>query len=277
MQNTLWPETQKLYGHGYEVYALAANSTGSLLASACKAAKAQHAAIILWNTATWKQHHSIAAHQLTVTQMSFSPDDRQLLSVSRDRCWTMCERITDDDPLRPKYRVLEQTTKENCVHSRIIWACAWTPDGHYFATASRDSRCIAWHRVDAEHQPEAGGASTALKHYTACGVTVTKDQPLTAVAFSQHVRRLEDGQPGYVAALGTNCGRIRLMSYAHQQWHELRELPQDWAHHMTVRRLAFRPVKEYGEQDEVETAPDMLASCGDDHLVRMYEVRVKQI
>lgn len=48
MQNTLWPETQKLYGHGYEVYALCANSDGSLLASACKATSVAHAAIILW-------------------------------------------------------------------------------------------------------------------------------------------------------------------------------------------------------------------------------------
>lgn len=48
MQNTLWPETQKLYGHGYEVYALCANADGTLLASACKATSVLHAAIILW-------------------------------------------------------------------------------------------------------------------------------------------------------------------------------------------------------------------------------------
>lgn len=48
MQNTLWPETQKLYGHGYEIFALCASSDGKLLASACKAANAEHAQIILW-------------------------------------------------------------------------------------------------------------------------------------------------------------------------------------------------------------------------------------
>lgn len=48
MQNTLWPETQKLYGHGYDVYSLCATSDGKLLASSCKATNAEHAQIILW-------------------------------------------------------------------------------------------------------------------------------------------------------------------------------------------------------------------------------------
>lgn len=48
MQSTLWPENQKLYGHGYDVYALCSTSDGKLLASSCKATTAEHAQIILW-------------------------------------------------------------------------------------------------------------------------------------------------------------------------------------------------------------------------------------
>lgn len=48
MQNTLWPEVQKLYGHGYEVFALAASADGELLASACRATTAEHAAVLIW-------------------------------------------------------------------------------------------------------------------------------------------------------------------------------------------------------------------------------------
>ncbi len=34
--NTLWPEVHKLYGHGNNLYALAAHPSGRLLASACQ-------------------------------------------------------------------------------------------------------------------------------------------------------------------------------------------------------------------------------------------------
>ena len=37
--NTLWPEVHKLYGHGNNLYALAANPSGRLLASACQVTK----------------------------------------------------------------------------------------------------------------------------------------------------------------------------------------------------------------------------------------------
>lgn len=36
VSSTLWPEVEKMYGHGYEIYAVAASPDGTLIASSCK-------------------------------------------------------------------------------------------------------------------------------------------------------------------------------------------------------------------------------------------------
>jgi elongator complex protein 2 len=134
MQNTLWPEIQKLYGHGFEVFALAAT---------CKATNAEHAQIILWNTSTWKITQKLPSHNLTVTQMSFSPNNQYLLSVSRDRRWSLFEnqRSGDNDP--NNFVMVATTDKKNGIHGRIIWCCAWSHDSKYFVTGSRDGKVSA--------------------------------------------------------------------------------------------------------------------------------------
>lgn len=57
-----------------------------------QASKVEHAAILLWSTATWRQLQALPCHTLTVTQMAFSPDGRFLLAVSRDRTWSLWRR-----------------------------------------------------------------------------------------------------------------------------------------------------------------------------------------
>lgn len=40
------------------------------------------------------------------------------------------------------YKRVASSDKKTSVHSRIIWACAWTLDDQYFITVSRDKRVI---------------------------------------------------------------------------------------------------------------------------------------
>lgn len=47
--NTLWPETNKFYGHGYEIIAIAASNDGKIIASGAKAQAEKHAKLFLWN------------------------------------------------------------------------------------------------------------------------------------------------------------------------------------------------------------------------------------
>lgn len=63
-----------------------------------QAAQKEHAAILLWNTTSWKQLQSLVYHTLTVTQMAFSPDDKFLLAVSRDRTWSLWKRQSVTSP-----------------------------------------------------------------------------------------------------------------------------------------------------------------------------------
>ena len=95
-RNTLWPEIEKLYGHGYEISALAASHDGSLVATACKASSLDHAVIRLFDTKTWNQvSPPLTAHSLTVARLRFSADDKLLLSVGRDRQWAIFERASE--------------------------------------------------------------------------------------------------------------------------------------------------------------------------------------
>ncbi|BFG04087.1 probable elongator complex protein 2 [Drosophila madeirensis] len=254
MQNTLWPELQKLYGHGYEIFALAASADGSLLASTCRASTAEHAQIILWNPSNWKQLQKLGGHQLTVTQLSFSPDAQYLVSVSRDRRWSLFERQES----AVGYHLVATTDKTNGVHTRIIWACDWSHDGRYFVTSSRDGKVVAWQK-GAQAQTEA---QSSLNGWQAAGILELKNESITAVAFARDF--LSGTTDTYVLACGTETGQIRIYQFAAGEWKLLCDINKDRAHHLTVRRLQFRP----GQQQL------QLASCGDDHLVRIYNIKV---
>lgn len=117
------------------------------MATACKATNLEHAVIRVYDTQTWQLFgQPLAGHSLTVTQIAFSPDDVHILSVSRDRTWRLFEK-SEGRPCRRTYRTFQYL---NCVadgympiaadksHGRIIWDCAWAPEGDIFATASRD-------------------------------------------------------------------------------------------------------------------------------------------
>ena len=108
---TLWPEVEKIFGHGYEVQFLDAffdskqcysqpfksitlgvSTSRRLIATACKATNAEHAVVRVYDT---EGYHIVGeplhGHTLSVTRVSFSPDDKYILTVSRDRSWRLFE------------------------------------------------------------------------------------------------------------------------------------------------------------------------------------------
>lgn len=184
-RNTLWPEIEKLYGHGYEISALATSHDGSIIATACRASSLDHAVIRLFDTKTWNQiNPPLTAHSLTVARLRFSPDDSLLLSVGRDRQWAIFERSTAEST---EYKLKHSDPKG---HSRMILDAAWAPgSSNAFATAGRDRSIKLW-------------AKSA--HGYACASTIKQESPVTAVDFID--MPVEDNMAWL--AVGTEEGRL---------------------------------------------------------------------
>ncbi|XP_046965121.1 elongator complex protein 2 isoform X2 [Vanessa cardui] len=249
MQNTLWPETHKLYGHGYEVQCADASADGSLLASAARAAAAAHAAVLLWDTSTWQQIQKLVSHNLTVTQLAFSPDSRRLLSVSRDRRWTVFHRIPDSN----HFEIAASTDKTNGVHTRIIWCCGWAWDGSVFGTGSRDGKLCIWSKTETTSE-------STLKDYSLVGKPLElPNTSITALTFAPLQRESQ------ILAVGFESGVIRIYNFD-STWSLLHELDNSAAHHLTVKRLFFRPPRKDANKELY------LASCGSDHFVRINNI-----
>lgn len=132
-QKTLWPEAAKLYGHGHEIVSVATDPDGSTLASACHAQAAKDAEIILWDPATGVEAGRLRAHELTVTQLRFSPSGKSLLSVSRDRSVFVYERQNEGNG-KGKFDTVLHLVK---AHTRGIFSCTWVTES-LVATGGRD-------------------------------------------------------------------------------------------------------------------------------------------
>jgi len=68
VNNTLWPELNKMYGHGYEISCLVVANKGNCIASACKSQSTKHSSIIIWDPETYQVKQRLEAHNYTVLQ-----------------------------------------------------------------------------------------------------------------------------------------------------------------------------------------------------------------
>nr|XP_018912100.1 PREDICTED: probable elongator complex protein 2 [Bemisia tabaci]XP_018912102.1 PREDICTED: probable elongator complex protein 2 [Bemisia tabaci] len=269
VQNTLWPEIQKLYGHGYEIFSLAASHDGSILASACKATSTEHAAIILWDTRTWKRIESLVSHSLTITQLSFSPNDLYLLSVSRDRDWSLFKRSKSESS-DVHFELFAKTGGKKGIHTRIIWCCSWGHDSKIFCTGSRDSKAVVW-SVAESMQEEVSTLSDKVS-----SVLMLNNESITSCSIAPGY---VGGTGSYLIALGCESGYINLYLWSvAAKWSPLQTLKGSESHTLTVKKLAFRPVfGEAGKDSKDNDKILQLASAGSDHLVRVYTLFLEKL
>ena len=240
-QNTLWPETHKLYGHGNDLYCICADISGKFVASACRAQSQATAGIIVWDTETWSQCCTLECHTLTVTQLVFSPCGTYLASVGRDRKIGLHQKIPDENNFLTRSIIKG--------HSRIIWSADWSPDSNYLATGSRDSKIRIWQLDDGLLQE-----NHALE--------ISCESSVQAVSFCRK------GNATLLAA-GFEDGAIRIFEFVTQGGIQLIEKfkcsPWD-VHAASVRRVCWKP--NHGSL--IESC--VLASVGDDHSVKIWTI-----
>lgn len=87
----------------------------------------------------------VPSHSLTVVQLQFSHNDKYLLSVSRDRHFSLFQVNESDksdksDSSSPSVEVTLLCRVQ--AHERIIWSCSWNFNDNYFITGSRDKSVI---------------------------------------------------------------------------------------------------------------------------------------
>ncbi|KAA1466180.1 WD40 repeat-like protein [Dentipellis sp. KUC8613] len=243
---TLWPEVEKVFGHGYESITIAASTSRNLIATACKATTPKHAVVRLYDTKKFQPvGEPLAGHALTVTRIAFSPDDRRVLTVSRDRTWRLFE-LQETEGAAGYVPIAADKS-----HARIIWDCAWSPNGRLFATASRDKTVRIWHTKD----------DAKLQWTTAA--TLKLHEAATAVAF-QPIAKEES-----ILAVGLETGEIIIYtSSSDTEWHLSLTINKEAAHVDHIHQLAWRPGKDADQKQW------QIASCSEDGTSRILTVTV---
>ena len=186
-----------------------------------------------------------------MTQISWSPDSSKLVTVSRDRTWTL-HRVTvdtegDTNTMVVRTEVMGRSEKKSSVITRIIWSCDWTCDSRYFLTASRDKRLVVW-----------GPGEEA---WSQVGTSLSLPDAVTSVTSA--TRTLAGS---YLVAAGLESGAIHVMSWSlERSWDSLMVIDKSTkGHHATVTRLQFRP----------NTEEFVLASCSSDTSVRIIKLKI---
>ncbi|KAF2686823.1 WD40 repeat-like protein [Lentithecium fluviatile CBS 122367] len=241
-RHLLWPETEKLYGHGYEISAVAISRDGSMVATACRASSIDHAVIRLYDTKEWLEiKPPLKAHSLTVYALQFSPDDRYLLSVGRDRQWVIWERGAE-----ASYELKHSNPKG---HSRMILDGSWAAlHQATFLTAGRDKAVKIWQVTDKEIILKGNVVATAA---------------VTAVACNQGI-----STSMLQFAFGTEVGEIYICSAGAEKLDKITvtKANPEVSPAKAINQIAWRPTRIGLKQQ--------IAVASDDSSVRIFNVSV---
>ncbi|SMN17710.1 similar to Saccharomyces cerevisiae YGR200C ELP2 Subunit of Elongator complex, which is required for modification of wobble nucleosides in tRNA [Maudiozyma saulgeensis] len=241
-RHLLWPEIEKLYGHGYEITCLDVSPDRKLIASACRSNTPQHAVIRIFSIDTWLEiKPTLAFHSLTINKLRFSPDNKYLLAVCRDRKWSIWERNFEDNTFTLK-------CKNDKPHTRIIWDGDWTPleFGNSFVTGSRDRTIKLW---NFDNETQDYKMIDSVKH----------DKPVTALSVFQ---TLIDGK--LLVAAGLEDGSILLYYFYNDKFELISQVSDKDTPADKLTRLRWSTM--------IGDNKYLLAAASSDNTARIYSI-----
>ena len=280
--STLWPEIHKLYGHGNEIYCVAAHPSGRFLASACRAQSTSTAGILIWDTKTWRSCTQLEAHSLTVTQLAFSPNGKFLASGSRDRTLAIFSMTATPGTATIDNNNLNDAGDNNKnnsdnsdtfslvshvkAHARIVWGVSWAPNSRLLATASRDGTAKIW-QIDGDTGCCVGSTAAITLQFKigvqcvafaprelsrdTCLAAVGLENGLVVIGIVSWKEIQKDSTGGDVGSNGVDKEESSMSSSSsclEVGWNEIWRTPVVEKHAAAVRRVCWRVADD--EEDE---------------------------
>lgn len=263
-QNTLWPETLKLYGHGNTISCVKVCINNGILASSCYAQRASDACIRIWDLKSGLETQQLEVHDLTVTGLSFSKDGLAFLSVSRDRSFAI-HSFSSSEKQNARFTVLHRQVK---AHSRQIFDGTWIFNRDFIVTCGRDKylRFFSTKRLfDGNHD--------------ICNVESEKCQQVASLKYSCGISAV-DAQcwkqaTDWIVAVGFEDGNIRLLRASstveglNLDVKEMDEVPGHLRCSGRVTRMQWRP-SQGSREDDMNMH---LAVASEDNSIRILSVR----
>jgi elongator complex protein 2 len=252
--NTLWPETSKLYGHGDDVFSVAAHPSGKLLASGAKGTKESTAEILLWEHNEthndWRMVESLLGPTLTAVALEFSNDGGTLIVASRDRHACVFTRISDDSKDLSEGWLLTNRFK---AHAREMYDLAFLNDS-LFITVGRDKKVNVW-QINASSSSSSSEEEMkpSWSSDSACSSAPTCVSVLNDVTFAT-------GHENGSIKIWTRKGKDDNDDEDSVKWSVAGDIPN--AHRAEVTKVAFKP----------SSSEIVLATCGADHVTRVYRI-----
>ncbi|CAI2384101.1 unnamed protein product [Moneuplotes crassus] len=252
MTKTRWPERSKLYGHAFEIHCVATTKAGDYIVTAARSKQKKYSNIFVWTVESLNPICQIPVHDFTIHQMEFSPDDKYLLCVSRDRQFSVLERSGN---LEEPFKIV-QVQKQ--AHKRILWCCSWAHNSKYFATGSREkvNSLKFWEYCEEKNQwAEESKIEKGLNN-------------VTSVAFFPGFLNL--GSPSFGVVVGVDSGELsiwtREVESSIKEWTLAYKFPEFLSHSLTVRRIKFK------QEATTESGEYEVATCSNDATVRIFKL-----